>query len=599
MSKNINELVSKAERIGVIGSPSSTSELALDIMGTAVNKKLVGELALFRYPQDNLTNYALGQITEVSLRNIWHEDPTMRSLIRQRGRVDAVSERQDTHQGEMNVSAVFADSTNGYKPSILGTVPATGTPIHLVDDVILDTLLYQYKQQLFYLGYVYGSKPKLPLWLKHFDKGTDGAGEAYHIGIFGKTGSGKSVLSKMILVGYLKHRQMGVFVLDPQGEFALDLKNETSKLSVGKVLHPSILKGLGRPFEVYDLSNFRLGTWELLGELLVEFDFFKELGIKAGEYQSIASSYIVSFFKQNKKHHLSSLDDAALIACLDHLHKNIHRIYAGEGGIERVQGFIQEIKDKVESNQSTLGESLPVKEIWDKVIQFFLEKGGKVSSDDIVRKALKLPDKGSRPLIIVDLSKRPQGISSSVWDDKIKPLLIDVFLNSLMRQAEYAYENEKLLNTLVVLDEAHRLAPQEKIINNERKQRIKNNLVDAVRTTRKFGLGWMFLSQTLSSLDNEIVQQMRISFFGFGLSMGSEFNKLKELVAGRGEYLKLYQQFRDPQSSFDNESREYSFMTIGPVSPLSFSGTPLFLNAFTKVEDFKVANEITVQEKLL
>ena len=34
MSQNINELISQAERIGVIGSPSSTSELALDILGS-------------------------------------------------------------------------------------------------------------------------------------------------------------------------------------------------------------------------------------------------------------------------------------------------------------------------------------------------------------------------------------------------------------------------------------------------------------------------------------------------------------------------------------------------------------------------------------
>lgn len=49
MSTSLNELVDKAERIGVIGSPSSTSELALDILARAVSKKLVGELALFRY----------------------------------------------------------------------------------------------------------------------------------------------------------------------------------------------------------------------------------------------------------------------------------------------------------------------------------------------------------------------------------------------------------------------------------------------------------------------------------------------------------------------------------------------------------------------
>ncbi|RMD64136.1 ATPase, partial [Candidatus Parcubacteria bacterium] len=173
---DIDRLIDEAERIGVVGSPSSTSELALDILASAVNKKLVGEFALFRFQQDGKTHYALGQITEVKLRNVWHEDPTMRSLIRQRGRVDAVSERQDTHQGEMLVSAVFARDGNTYRPSILGTVPATGTPICLVDDQVLETLLAPYRDQLFYLGRVYGSTPKLPLWFKHFDSGPDGAG---------------------------------------------------------------------------------------------------------------------------------------------------------------------------------------------------------------------------------------------------------------------------------------------------------------------------------------------------------------------------------------------------------------------------------------
>ncbi len=71
------------------------SELAVDVVGTAVGRKLVGELAMFPFQQDGLAHYALGQITEIELRNVWHEDPTMRSLIRQRGRIDAVSERQD------------------------------------------------------------------------------------------------------------------------------------------------------------------------------------------------------------------------------------------------------------------------------------------------------------------------------------------------------------------------------------------------------------------------------------------------------------------------------------------------------------------------
>jgi hypothetical protein len=33
-------------------------------------------------------------------------------------------------------------------------------------------------------------------------------------------------------------------------------------------------------------------------------------------------------------------------------------------------------------------------------------------------------------------------------------------------------------------------------------------------------------------------------------------------------------------------------MTIGPVSPLSFSGTPLFLNAYNTVEEFMRINQL-------
>jgi hypothetical protein len=67
--------------------------------------------------------------------------------------------------------------------------------------------------------------------------------------------------------------------------------------------------------------------------------------------------------------------------------------------------------------------------------------------------------------------------------------------------------------------------------------------------------------------------------------MGAEFRALSELVGGRGKALDLYQLVRDSHSSFDIATREYSFMTIGPVSSLSFAGTPLFFNAFKRVSD--------------
>ena len=171
-------------------------------------------------------------------------------------------------------------------------------------------------------------------------------------------------------------------------------------------------------------------------------------------------------------------------------------------------------------------------------------------------------------------------------------MVIKRLLEGVRDTAEAMYKEGQSLNALVVIDEAHRLAPRELSREADKARGVRNVLIDAARTTRKYGLGWLFISQTLSSIYQEILQQLRIFFFGFGLGLGQEFQSLRQLVGTSGTALDLYQSFRDPHSAFDVTSRQYSFMTIGPVSPLSFSGSPLFLNAFNTVDAFLEANNL-------
>lgn len=124
--------------------------------------------------------------------------------------------------------------------------------------------------------------------------------------------------------------------------------------------------------------------------------------------------------------------------------------------------------------------------------------------------------------------------------------------------------------------------------------RIKSIFIDAVRTTRKYGLGWMFISQSLSSLDREIINQIRIYIFGFGLGWGVERQALKEIIGGAKEAIRLYQTFKDPRSGLGKS--EFPFMTIGPISPLSFSGTPLFFNALNYDDEFFKVNFMKDEE---
>ncbi|MBI3947308.1 MAG: ATP-binding protein [Armatimonadetes bacterium] len=596
----LEQILDAAERVGVVGSPSSTAGMALDILAGAVNKKLVGELALFRFLQEGLSHCALGQITEVRLRNVWHEDPTMRSLIRQRGRVDAVSERQDTHQGDMTISAVFSADAKGYRPSILGTVPATGTPIHLANDDVLQELLSPYRDELFYLGHVYGSKPLLPLWFKHFDSGPQGAGEAYHLGIFGKTGSGKSVLAKMILLAYARYPGMAILIIDPQGEFAKEVKGEQVP---GEFQLPTkqALTQLGKPMRVYGVRNLVLDRWELFAQILSESPFFEQLSIPKGENRQLAADALCDRLERAKV----TLKDL-------HSHQSFERAWTllGDENVQKVFYRTEGSRARFQSMYDQADKDLFYRTYWLPVAQLFRQDRPGAQRVDRLLEAFIKPRPDQRPLLVVDLSAEqaagwgtdPQTtpslfpdqesgshVTPVLWNETIQALVIKRLLEGIRTAAEGAYKENRSLNTLVLMDEAHRLAPREDPDTDE-KRAIRGMLIDAARTTRKQGVGWMFISQTLSSLHRDIVDQLRIFFLGFGLGMGTEYRALSEMVGGRSQALELYKLFRDPHSSFDTSSREYSFMTIGPVSPLSFAGTPLFLNAFNSVEEFLMAN---------
>lgn len=574
-SNGMHELVGQSERLGVVGSPSTTAELVMDVLGTAVQKKLVGELAFLQFPQDGRDHYALGQITEVELRNVWHEDPTIRSLVRQRGGVEQISERQDTHLGRMTLSAIFAaDSSGRYVPAFLGTVPSTGSNIYLVRDGVLQRLLEPFKDELFYLGRVYGSTPLLPMWFKHFGSGTGGAGEAYHLGIFGKSGSGKSVLAKLILLAYARHKQMGAIVVDPQGEFARDLRagapaHEGMQLPIRKTLD-----GLGRSTEVLGVSDLVLDRWDIFEEILVESPFLTAIGMIKNDNGRRACAEIVARLRARSVKltdlHKREAFDTAWSALQDDT--ILKRVYTQK---ERRELLADQV-EAADRDRIYMDVWRPVGGLFD------ASRSGARKVTWAIDQVLE-----RKKLLVLDLSG--QGSDGLYWTPRIQALTIRKVLGDLKRRAEEAYKEGESLNTLVLIDEAHRLAPRERP-DDAVEQSVRAELIDAVRTTRKYGLGWMFISQTLASLHQEILNQMRIMFFGFGLALGQEYEAVARLVGSRGPALDLYRLFRDPHSSFSVESREYSFMTIGPVSPLSFAGTPLFLNVFNSADQFMAAN---------
>jgi hypothetical protein len=162
---------------------------------------------------------------------------------------------------------------------------------------------------------------------------------------------------------------------------------------------------------------------------------------------------------------------------------------------------------------------------------FSAERSGSRTVDHALRDLLqpREEDGSTRPVRVVDL---PDGQEPALFGPPtVQMLVIKRLLGGLKGEAERRYQDGWNLNTLVRTDVAHRLAlrdlpeGEDAVIKD-----VRQLLIDAARTTRKYGRGWMFINQTLSSRHPEIVQQLGISVIGFGLTPGQECEALRLLV---------------------------------------------------------------------
>ncbi len=364
---DIDTVLNNGEIVGTISSPSSNLELTIDIFEDAITKKLIGELVVFRYLQDGMPHYSIAQVIEIELKNVLLEDPTIKSIARKKGSVNAISNIQDIHIGKILCGSVSGqgEGKNSFEQSLLGAVPPTGTTVYRVEDSLLNLLLKEQRDNLFYLGHSYGSKTKLPMWFRHFGHGTNGAGEAYHLGIFGITGSGKSTLAKMIMTSYAKHPQMGMLVLDPVGEFAKALSasgdpqrnsNSTTASSSSSSLSrqnngefnlnmKQVFQNLRKKFQVVNVRNIVLDRWALFSEILSGSKFFQRLTI-GGQNKSLAVEAIQSKLREKDKITLSRLIEMSTFdKVMEHLSSDeIQRqIFASEEPRKRLKKVLDEI----------------------------------------------------------------------------------------------------------------------------------------------------------------------------------------------------------------------------------------------------------------
>ena len=583
--------------IGMVGSPSTTAKVTVDILEDATGFPLRGQLVSLTHRMDNQYLIALGTVTEIRTSNRWHEDPNMRGVLKRHGSLPHLSAVGDVRTADVAVQAVYLaeheNPSDGEPPresgGSLAMSPTTGAQVRRITDTFLSDLIRRHREEVVYIGNAYGMENvKLPLTLRHFGSADQGgAGEAYHTGIFGMTGSGKSGFAAYLLAAYARHPDLGILIMDPQGQFASEVGLPFSLQEWAE--------SQGRQVDVLSVSqDLRLRqNAPLLIELLQQTRFFRDLLVIRGQqpYESAVAEF--TRILQGQTGWPNSDASTVLRNGLTNLAADpaaIQRIYAQQQGQQRLLTQINAMLTDASQFQMALDLFGPLHSLF---TSSNLTGGTRRSMETVLHTLLDL-DTSPRPVLIIDLSSSALGnaIDSDspaaiLESTPIKARLLREICSVVARVAEQRFTENRSLNTMVVFDEAQRFAAEAP--EDDESKALANRLVDYVRTTRKYGLGWTFITQEVASLRRGIYAQLRVRSFGYGLTSGTELQRLRETI-GDPEALGLYRSFVDPQAI---RPSQYPFMLTGPVSPLSFTGAPIFLSVYTDFEKFRSDNGVT------
>ncbi len=590
-SKKILEVINtKEEPVGITSSPSNTLDIVIDITEAKKAERALGQMVYVGLKEDAKDILVIGQIISVETKNRWHEDPSFKGVIKRHGKLPHLSGTADNRIATISVQACYLldkDNPEGY---ILGTSPSTGENVKRMDNDVMCALMKSCEKHVTYMGKVYGTDVDLPFWFKHFDKTNNdelGANDAYHIGVFGRTGSGKTVTASFMMMGYAKNKKnISILVLDPQRQFYLD----SDCLPNNEKLETQI-RGVGMNYKKYSiLEDICLpgDEYELFAELLANNGFIREAFRIFTDDKIIYAKeaivrYLMGRYSRKSKDNLNTVTNRKKllqdmlgrfnrldndVEKKDGFSKYISEIYSQKEYKTRLTNRIQSIIDNFDSEISLMGK-------WDEAIELFNGKKGDGSKKNYVDDIVEETVNQNGNFIVLDLSGRKNGAES----ENLPALFIRIIESKIVEKGSKLYADGKKANCLIVMDEAHRFISQES--EDERIKELTSEIIGSVRTTRKYGIGYMFITQTIESLDDEILKQMRIFGFGYGLTAGSELRKVSEIVNNE-HAIKLYRSFIDPSSN-----NRYPFMFFGPISPLSFTGSPLFIEVYKDISNFK------------
>ena len=294
--------------LAAVDSPSSTHKYQVVLREEARGLQLMQALVvidLLGVAPDGaiVRQQVLGQIRDIELRNQHHEIPLFQAQLRRRGNVPGLSGRADHVTAQVYpVDAIAVDERGNVISKVAaGTaVPPTGTDVVIADNAAVAHFIPGRTAGLLRMGYLV-AKTHLPLRVPHFGRSVGGTGEALHIGIFGKSGSGKSVKTAEFITGWARHPKMGQLILDHDGDLSSlrigDDGNGNPHYDLKRAL---VAAGRRLPDDVWviDHDDLRLEAPRDLAKALRHHKFIRQVGVGAGEKENACEDKLYEILRE-------------------------------------------------------------------------------------------------------------------------------------------------------------------------------------------------------------------------------------------------------------------------------------------------------------
>lgn len=581
------EIESK-KQIGTIGSPNRVVDFTMDIKTEAMNDAINSRLLAFIHEEmengDNDKKIVLAIVTEMVNINPWHQNQNLKSIIRERGTIPYLSNSSNTIITRLQMLTALKPKEEELVATVIGTPPKSGTPVY---EIPLDIFKKYRMKQKWYLGTLLHQNIPVPISIRHFGatNQNDGLGEAQFTGIFGKTGSGKSVFGTQVMAGYSRFLEMGMLVLDPQAQY---YQNNFGDVGNFNWDFHGILKAL-RPEETLlrlTLKDLSFDSVDLFTRILIETGLAKTIAsTSVGAYNEAFEANLLESMRNfvANKNQGYSIYDIKLDELIE-LNDNTNVPYSGPIINALYETYQPETAKKKSLSASEKVDQKLVKDKFQQIREMFNSKDvNRISIKQLVELILN-----KKMFIILNISNfKELGNLGKVDDIRLRTFLMQEILDSIVEMATNNYDMEMGSTStpaMIVLDEAHYIVPQDKTGLSADQKALLANISSSVKTTRKYGIGWMFITQLITDFAKDIYKQLSNHYFLYGLQIGTDKSHVIAKVGS--ENIKMYDAIADPKAT-----GKFPVMIQGPVVSFSSMQAPIILIGPNSDIDFIKLND--------